>query len=150
MGKKRQLYNCHIRAFTLLESVIALFVVSMTSLLFVSSLSSMKSALSYHAKHGELDVYRFFAYIENHLTSEQIQTIGNNTIVTADEDKKVYYEMYQNLIRRRGEKGGHEPLLGGVTRWEIERKENTIVIWIWMETGEVYEKHLFITTQQKE
>lgn len=150
MEKKQRLDNYHVRAFTLLESVVALFVLSLASLLLITNLSSMKTVLTYHAQHTSLDVYRFFSYVENHLSSELIHDVTSEMIITKDETKYIYYEMYRNLIRRRGEKGGHEPLLAGVRQWEIDRTEHVVTIRVLMENDETYEKNVFITADKKE
>lgn len=150
MGKKRQLDGYHTRAFTLLESIVALFIVSLSSVLLISSISSIQTVLTHHTQHALLDVYRFFSYFENHLSSELVQRADSDMIVTRDGDKHIYYELYQNLIRRRGEKGGHEPLLSGVKQWRIERLEHIIAVHVWLENGDIYEKHIFITADKKE
>lgn len=136
------------RAFTLVEIVFALGIM----LLSVNLLYHVTPVLStYHRRlHHQtmLDVVRFRTQIERHFAQEYYISHTNDQVVTKHKAETFYYEQYQNMIRRKSQRGGHEPLLMGVATFHIEKQPNYIRVTVTMENNERYGMNVFISQKE--
>ncbi|MBF0780556.1 MULTISPECIES: competence type IV pilus minor pilin ComGF [unclassified Granulicatella] len=134
------------QAFTLVETVVALFVLSVTCVIVLSSVHTIKTYRTYEENSHDIAWYQFCTEFENQISQEYMEKVDFNVLMTRQEDKYIYYEQYKNMIRRTSSKGGHEPLLLNVQSWNLFQHHDYIIVRIRFENGKIYE-HTIYTRQ---
>lgn len=147
---KRCLFTCwNRRAFTLLETVVALFIVGLTSLLILASVQTVKVYRAHELNSQKLAWYQFCTQLENQLTQEYIEQVEDSRLMTRQNKTLFYYEMYHNMLRRTSDQGGHEPLLLHVSSWQLVQYDHYILMHVQLENGEEYAHTLYIRKKLK-
>lgn len=112
-------------AFTLVECLVSLLVLTMILLsfsLFIRQTEKMNRSLQ---KNEQTEWLIFLTQLENELTSSQHVSIMDGRLYY-EHDKAFIIEGYQQMIRKRGVNGGHQPMLTGVK--QVKFKEEDAVI----------------------
>jgi competence protein ComGF len=149
------------KGFTLLETLFALFVTSLTVLLLSQAATSAQQISAAYQSHAQLDWHIFLNQIEYDFEKSKnfkIDKKFNNNRIIYDrwyEEEKRYktnsIEFYTNngesMLRQRVNNKGHQPILMNVNSFHVSFEEDIeeIIIKITFESGESYEAYL--TTQ---
>lgn len=132
MDKKNQ-------GFTLYETIFSLFFISVVIFLFPFILSYFK--LSHHDKLQVKEVELFFMQIAREIHGAKSVFIDNDDlIVILHNGDKASYEHYNNLIRRRLNRTGHEIFLQNINTVNYEIDDTLVSIQIKGKNGEHYER----------
>lgn len=152
MGRKRLIFQKLVKnkqGFTVVEMVFAVWITLLTIGLLYHTLPFFRT---YHTNlHDQtvLDIVRFRSQIERHLSEEMYVSDNGHRVITQGQHGMFYYEQYQHMIRRTSSRGGHEPLLLGVSSVTVNRHKGYVTFNIVMENDEVYDINVFISPKEK-
>ncbi|MFC4404223.1 competence type IV pilus minor pilin ComGF [Gracilibacillus xinjiangensis] len=126
--------------FTLLTLLVAI-VITISILSFTTQLIQITQNKNYSADYGTL---QFFHYLEDEIFRTQYFYLSNNKIVFINENNdKISYSQYNNLIRRQVNGRGHEIMLRDVNKVEMSNESNNqIHLKVETKGGELFEKIL--------
>ncbi len=153
------------KGFTLLETLFALFVTSLTVLLLSQITHHAEKIAAAHQSHAQLDWHVFLNQIEYEFENSKnfrVEKDHNHSKVLYDrwyEDEKRYQtssiEFYtssgESMLRQRVNNRGHQPILMNVNSFHALVKEDRqeIIIQIKFKTGESYEASLNTQTKME-
>mgnify|MGYP001336607991 CR=1 FL=1 len=127
------------RGFTLYETIFSLFLVSIVIFLFPYILSYFKPSPSEKLQVKEVEL--FFMQISREIHGAKSMFIDNNDlIVVLHNGDRASYEQYNDLIRRRLNRTGHEVLLQHIKTVNYEVNNTLVSIQIEGKRGEQYER----------
>lgn len=154
------------KGFTLLETVFALFVTSLTVLLLSQVTSNAEYISTAYQSHAQLDWHIFLNQLEY-----EFQQSKNFRVEKKENNHKILYdrwyeedndyktnsiELYTNgsesMLRQRVNNKGHQPILINVTSFQAALTENLkeIIVQIEFNSGETYEAYLSTETEMEE
>lgn len=131
-------------AFTLVETLLALFIVSIMSILLFSSVHVISS----YVKRNDSNLSQFIQavnYMENELSFSIIKEISDSNMQILSNNNLYFIEFYKGMIRKRSTNGGHEPILIHVNYgdFKYDKQRNIITLTVYMKNGKKYEKNFY-------
>lgn len=135
-------------AFTIVETVLALFIVSIMSILLFSSVHVISS----YVKRNDSNLSQFIQavnYMENELSFSIIKEISDSNMQILSNNNLYFIEFYKDMIRKRSTNGGHEPILIHVNygHFKYDKQRNIITLTVYMKNGKKYEKNFYSITK---
>lgn len=115
------------RGFTLLESILSLvlftFIIMLSTLCLQLNIQMGKEL--YHKNYLEWELFQHYLVDESR-RAIRIETINNQLIMTMSNGDRIKYEKYGDIIRRRVNEKGHEPVLLGMKEMIVDRNQDSI------------------------
>lgn len=131
------------RGFTLYETIFSLFVLSILVVLIPFILSYFKHP--HHEKLHHKEVELFFIQISREIHNAKLAYVNDGElIIILQNDDKASYEHYQNMIRRRLNRQGHEVFLQNIQTVQFEVNEKLVTIKISGKNNQTYERNIAI------
>lgn len=125
--------------FTLYETIISLFILSI--IVFLIPLIISYFLPSYQDRLHPKEVELFFIQIGREIHNAKSAYVSNGElIVVLQNDDRASYEHYQNLIRRRVNKQGHEVLLKNIQSVRYEVDENLVTVRVYGNQQHAFER----------
>lgn len=139
------------KGFTLIETMLSLFLLSIVIFLFpliFSFFSPIKSNDKLSLKEVEL----FYMQISREIHgAKSVRIDGEKLFVRLKTDEEASYEQYNNLIRRRLQNTGHEVLLQNIHSVKFNiLKHNLISIKVTGKNGEIYKRKFVLMSEEHE
>ncbi|WP_283770625.1 competence type IV pilus minor pilin ComGF [Enterococcus lactis] len=125
-----------IPAFTLIECLIGLMIVSSILLSFNLLIQQTIQVSDFLQRKDQKEWLIFLAQLEEELNSSHNVSVKNQQLYYTVEDKQYIIERYQTMIRKRRTSGGHQPMLTSITEFQLLEKEHTISFYVHLENGE--------------
>ncbi|QPC46857.1 competence type IV pilus minor pilin ComGF [Mangrovibacillus cuniculi] len=115
------------KGFTLLESLLSLMLFTFIILLTTICLqwNIQKGEELYNQSYLEWEMFQHYLVDESR-RALHIDTLNNQLIMTMKNGDKIKYEKYGNVIRRRVNDKGHEPVLLGINGMIVNRTQGSI------------------------
>lgn len=131
-------------AFTIVETVLSLFIVSIMSILLFSSVHVISS----YVRRNDNNLSQFIQavnYMENELSFSIIKEISDSNMQILSNNNLYFIEFYKDMIRKRSTNGGHEPILIHVNYgdFKYDKQRNIITLTVYMKNGKKYEKNFY-------
>lgn len=79
----------------------------------------------YHKNYLEWELFQHYLVDESR-RAIRIETINNQLIMTMSNGDRIKYEKYGDIIRRRVNEKGHEPVLLGMKEMIVDRNQDSI------------------------
>ncbi|NEW63399.1 prepilin-type N-terminal cleavage/methylation domain-containing protein [Granulicatella sp. zg-ZJ] len=136
------------KGFTLLETVVSLFVFCVITILLLSTQPMITKYHGYMRQHHETAFIQFKNYLEYCLSKEQYIKHDTNVLFTQIDKKTIRYEQYHNILRRTTDKGGYEPLLFNVQKWYVNKQKDYYHIRVFFQNGDYYETNILYIIQK--
>lgn len=132
------------QGFTLAECLISL-VVLMGLLLFLKPFLSMITQVDNHiTKDNYLELLIGKIQIESEIKEMTFQKIENNKLYyLSEDDEKIVFEQYKNMIRKTNDSKGHQPIVMGVDIVVFSEEEGLVKMEVTTLEGETYSYFLF-------
>ncbi|WP_260653831.1 competence type IV pilus minor pilin ComGF [Enterococcus mundtii] len=124
-----------VSAFTMIECLIALLILNTILLSFGLFIRQSEKMNTFFQKDEQTEWLIFLAQFENELASSQRILIIENRLYYQNE-KTFVIEGYQQMIRKRGTTGGHQPMLTGVTRVQFKEEDQVILLHVEFMNGD--------------
>lgn len=135
------------RGFTLYETIFSLFILSIVALLIPLIVSYFKPPQ--HEKLHLKEVELFFIQISREIHHAKSAYVNNGElIVLLPNGDRASYEHYQNLIRRRVNKQGHEVLLQNIHSVHFEVNEKLVSIQIHGNQKQTFERKIALLGEE--
>ena len=112
-----------IPAFTLIECLIGLMIVSSILLSFNLLIQQTIQVSDFLQRKDQKEWLIFLAQLEEELNSSHNVSVKNQQLHYTVEDKQYIIERYQTMIRKRRTSGGHQPMLTSITEPQLLEKE---------------------------
>lgn len=109
----------------MIECLIALLILNTILLSFGLFIRQSEKLNTFFQKDEQTEWLIFLAQFENELASSQRISIIENRLYYENE-KTFVIEGYQQMIRKRGTAGGHQPMLTGVKH--VQFKEDRVIL----------------------
>ena len=131
--------------FTLVEILFALGLFSLLSVYMTAALSNITD---WHIRDASSDSKMewniFIRQLEREFQRTKDFSVPKSNILLLDKkEEEVTYEVYNNLVRRRVNGAGHEPVLQNIKNFHLKKEHNLLTISVLLTNGDQYEKHLF-------
>ena len=129
-----------IKAFTLLECLVALLAIS-GSLLVIEGLNKIVSAdLISVSRQSEGDWQLFCSMLRQELAGSEFQKVENNYLYVKKKDDWRFGQIKNSRDFRKTHKDGrgHQPMIYGVKDSQIDQEGSIVLIRLTMESGEKY------------
>ncbi|WP_258080086.1 competence type IV pilus minor pilin ComGF [Enterococcus mundtii] len=124
-----------VSAFTMIECLIALLILNTILLSFGLFIRQSEKLNTFFQKDEQTEWLIFLAQFENELASSQRISIIENRLYYENE-KTFIIEGYQQMIRKRGTAGGHQPMLTGVKRVQLKEEDQVILLHVEFMNGD--------------
>ncbi|WP_269195207.1 competence type IV pilus minor pilin ComGF [Enterococcus mundtii] len=124
-----------VSAFTMIECLIALLILNTILLSFGLFIRQSEKLNTFFQKDEQTEWLIFLAQFENELASSQRISIIENRLYYENE-KTFIIEGYQQMIRKRGTAGGHQPMLTGVKRVQFKEEDQVILLHVEFMNGD--------------
>lgn len=122
----------------MVETVVALFIVSIVAVLVLSSVQMVSSYVK--VKSDSFNQFiQAISYLENELSRGQIVSVYSNSVVFKVDNQMYTIEFYKDMLRKRSDAGGHEPILVNILDGQFIDK-NDVQLVVKMSDGKIYEK----------
>ncbi|WP_409173623.1 competence type IV pilus minor pilin ComGF [Enterococcus mundtii] len=124
-----------VSAFTMIECLIALLILNTILLSFGLFIRQSEKLNTFFQKDEQTEWLIFLAQFENELASSQSISIIENRLYYENE-KTFVIEGYQQMIRKRGTAGGHQPMLTGVKHVQFKEEDRVILLHVEFMNGD--------------
>ncbi|BAO08180.1 MULTISPECIES: competence type IV pilus minor pilin ComGF [Enterococcus] len=124
-----------VSAFTMIECLIALLILNTILLSFGLFIRQSEKLNTFFQKDEQTEWLIFLAQFENELASSQRISIIENRLYYENE-KTFVIEGYQQMIRKRGTAGGHQPMLTGVKHVQFKEEDRVILLHVEFMNGD--------------
>lgn len=129
--------------FTLIECLIALFCLA-ASLLFISGFVKQIPIIRQQLDGNRQQEWHAFLHQLDHETSDWEYALNSSAILMFKKGSSILkIERYGDVIRKRVNNLGHQPLLTKVYNSKFSLQGSAIKIWVQFESGEEYETWWF-------
>lgn len=129
--------------FTLIESLLSLYILTFISSLFIMLLATLLFKTDDNAIHP-FELENFVLQMQSEFREANEWSVDSNTIrMTTRYDEHVTYTTYNNLIRRQVGGVGHEVLLQNVSAVRFEKLDNGIKLIITDTLGETHIRNIY-------
>lgn len=134
------------KGFTLLESLLSLFITSLSIFLISLSIQQINELMALPQANGQYEWHLFLHQVENDRMGGPILEVNPKSFAfmaeTGSGIQKTWYEFYRNQeggqIRRRPRSGGHMPMLMDLKDARVEEFETYFIFHVTFDTGESY------------
>lgn len=134
------------KGFTLLESLMSLFITSLSIFLISLSIQQVNELMAFPQMDGQYEWHLFLHQVENDRLGGPILEVNPKSFAfmaeTSSGIQKTWYEFFRNQkggqIRRRPRSGGHMPMLIGLKEARVEEFEAYFILHVTFESGESY------------
>lgn len=136
------------RGFTLYETIFSLFILSIIIFIipFILNFFTSPQTEKLHKKEVEL----FFINISREIHNAKNMYVNDGElIIVLQNNDKASYEQYQNMIRRRVNKQGHEVLLQNIESVHFEIDEHLVTVSIHGKHNETYERNIALLGENR-
>lgn len=138
-----------IKGFTLLESLIALLIVSLISLLFLAVLENSKSVIKQLETSEEKAWHIFLIQVENELDCYYLEEVFPNKIVLKKKENNHSFWLEHKLGKIvKVDNGGYQPMLIKVKKALFEKKINSVAISVQLENNQQFTGSWVITKKE--
>ena len=126
-----------LKAFTLLESLVALLVISGTVLVYQGLTQSISQNVYYLSDNEENEWLLFSQQLRSELERCHLDYVSDNKLYVSKDDKKLAYGLSKaDDFRKTNASGqGYQPMLFGVNSSSIRQDGNNILIKLRMDNG---------------
>lgn len=131
------LRRTRLKAFTLLESLVALLVISGTVLVYQGLTQSISQNVYYLSDNEENEWLLFSQQLRSELERCHLDCVSDNKLYVSKYDKKLAYGLSKaDDFRKTNASGqGYQPMLFGVNSSSIRQDGNNILIKLRMDNG---------------
>lgn len=131
------LRRTRLKAFTLLESLVALLVISGTVLVYQGLTQSISQNVYYLSDNEENEWLLFSQQLRSELERCHLDYVADNKLYVSKDDKKLAYGLSKaDDFRKTNASGqGYQPMLFGVNSSSICQDGNNILIKLRMDNG---------------
>lgn len=131
------LRRTRLKAFTLLESLVALLVISGTVLVYQGLTQSISQNIYYLSDNEENEWLLFSQQLRSELERCHLDCVSDNKLYVSKDDKKLAYGLSKaDDFRKTNASGqGYQPMLFGVNSSSIHQDGNNILIKLRMDNG---------------
>lgn len=131
------LRRTRLKAFTLLESLVALLVISGTVLVYQGLTQSISQNVYYLSDNEENEWLLFSQQLRSELERCRLDCVADNKLYVSKDDKKLAYGLSKaDDFRKTNASGqGYQPMLFGVNSSSIRQDGNNILIKLRMDNG---------------
>lgn len=131
------LRRTRLKAFTLLESLVALLVISGTVLVYQGLTQSISQNVYYLSDNEENEWLLFSQQLRSELERCYLDCVSDNKLYVSKDDKKLAYGLSKaDDFRKTNASGqGYQPMLFGVNSSSIRQDGNNILIKLRMDNG---------------
>lgn len=119
----------------MIECLIALLILNTILLSFGLFIRQSEKLNTFFQKDEQTEWLIFLAQFENELASSQRISIIENRLYYENE-KTFVIEGYQQMIRKRGTAGGHQPMLKGVKHVQFKEEDRVILLHVEFMNGD--------------
>ncbi|MGM0276234.1 competence protein ComGF [Enterococcus sp. AZ080] len=119
----------------MIECLIALLILNTILLSFGLFIRQSEKLNTFFQKDEQTEWLIFLAQFENELASSQSISIIENRLYYENE-KTFVIEGYQQMIRKRGTAGGHQPMLTGVKHVQFKEEDRVILLHVEFMNGD--------------
>ena len=119
----------------MIECLIALLILNTILLSFGLFIRQSEKMNTFFQKDEQTEWLIFLAQFENELASSQRISIIENRLYYENE-KTFVIEGYQQMIRKRGTAGGHQPMLTGVKHVQFKEEDRVILLHVEFMNGD--------------
>ncbi|EOH65674.1 competence protein ComGF [Enterococcus sp. AZ045] len=119
----------------MIECLIALLILNTILLSFGLFIRQSEKLNTFFQKDEQTEWLIFLAQFENELASSQRISIIENRLYYENE-KTFVIEGYQQMIRKRGTAGGHQPMLTGVKHVQFKEEDRVILLHVEFMNGD--------------
>lgn len=131
------------KGFTLIESLLSLYILSFISILLIMLLSTLLFQTNSKKLHP-FELENFVIQAQSELREANEWGVNNNVIfMTSRHDEHITYSTYNELIRRQVEGRGHEVLLQNVSSFSCEEFDNGIKLNITDINGNKFIRYIY-------
>lgn len=132
-----------LRSFTLVESLFSLLLLSLLLLLFQGALKQFAFYKTTTFQNHQEDFHIFLMQLEFELSELKFLENKDHSILMEDsEEKKAFFQMYEEMIRKN-HNGGHHPLLLQVKNWWVKKEKFGFQIKVEFMNSQTYEGFVF-------
>lgn len=134
------------QGFTLLETVIALFVTVLSFLLLSVGYRhfSFHQQMLQHEKQSEFHLF-LFQWQQDLMGAEVLShTATSLKVKDPTSNQEILYEKAAQVFRRRVSSSGHQPLLTGIREMKIERTQKTLKLGVHFMNGEYHAAEIIL------
>ncbi|MFG6148531.1 competence type IV pilus minor pilin ComGF [Halobacillus sp. B23F22_1] len=132
------------RAFTFVETMISLIVISILLSISLPTIKLVKSPSYFN----ELAVFQFFTFIENETNSSSKITVSERQIIITDvDDREIEVSLYGDDVRRRVNEKGHELLIHDLKDITFSMQDHLLSIHVTTVNGGDYHKKIPVFQQ---
>lgn len=131
------LRRTRLKAFTLLESLVTLLVISGTVLVYQGLTQSISQNVYYLSDNEENEWLLFSQQLRSELERCRLDCVSDNKLYVSKDDKKLAYGLSKaDDFRKTNASGqGYQPMLFGVNSSSIRQDGNNILIKLRMDNG---------------
>lgn len=119
----------------MIECLIALLILNTILLSFGLFIQQSEKLNTFFQKDEQTEWLIFLAQFENELASSERISIIENRLYYENE-KTFVIEGYQQMIRKRGTAGGHQPMLTGVKHVQFKEEDRVILLHVEFMNGD--------------
>ncbi|QCJ57867.1 competence protein ComGF [Enterococcus mundtii] len=119
----------------MIECLIALLILNTILLSFGLFIRQSEKLNTFFQKDEQTEWLIFLAQFENELASSQRISIIEHRLYYENE-KTFVIEGYQQMIRKRGTAGGHQPMLTGVKHVQFKEEDRVILLHVEFMNGD--------------
>lgn len=119
----------------MIECLIALLILNTILLSFGLFIRQSEKLNTFFQKDEQTEWLIFLAQFENELASSKRISIIENRLYYENE-KTFVIEGYQQMIRKRGTAGGHQPMLTGVKHVQFKEEDRVILLHVEFMNGD--------------
>lgn len=129
--------------FTLIESLLSLYILTFVSSLFIMLLATLLFKTDDNAIHP-FELENFVIQMQSEFREANEWSVDSNTVrMTTRYEERVTYTMYNKLIRRQVGGAGHEVVLQNVSAVHFEKLDNGIKLIITDTLGEIHIRNIY-------
>lgn len=131
------------RGFTLIESLLSLYILTFVSTLIIMLLSTLFFQMD-NATIQPLEWENFIIQSQSELREVNDWWVDNDIIhFTSTDNEHVTYSLYKNVIRRQVNGTGHEVLLQNVGMFSCNKLENGVELIVTDTNGQVLTRNIY-------
>lgn len=129
--------DVNVRAFSLLEALVALLVISGGLLLFQSMSQLLAADLRYQTQQEQRDWLLFVDQLDNELSRSQFQKVENNKIYVHQDGKDIAFgKSNKDDFRKSNSAGqGYQPIIFRIKQATIRKDKDMITLSLVFEKG---------------
>lgn len=141
-----KLHNKHIqcqRGFTLIESLLTLYILTIITTLIIMLLSTLSFKTNNQAIHS-FELENFVIQLQNELREANEWSVDSSSIqITSRYDKQITYATYKKMIRRQMNATGQEVMLYNVQNFNCIQLDDGIKLIITDTNGEEFVRNIY-------